>query len=75
VDQFDRALTRVVAGAVRRGLARQRRGKPRLDVMAMDFSRPLPARETRIPGGVIIGLVVAVGCFAALLLARLLRAG
>jgi hypothetical protein len=75
VDQFDRALTRVVAGAVRRGLARQRRGKPRLDVMAMDFSKPLPARETPVPAGVVVGLVVAVGCVAALVLASLLRAG
>lgn len=75
MDQFDRALTRLVAGGLRRGLARQRRGRPRLDVMALDFSKPLPVRETRIPAGVVVGLVVAAGCFAALVLASLLRAG
>ena len=75
MDQFDRALTRLVAGAVRRGLARQRRGKPRLDVMAIDFSRPLPERETRVPTAVVVGLVVAAGCVAALVLSTLLRAG
>jgi hypothetical protein len=75
MDQFDRALTRLVAGSLRRGLARQRRGRPRKDVMAMDFSKPLPTRETRLPAGVVVGLLVALGCFTALALASLLRAG
>jgi hypothetical protein len=69
VDQFDRALTRVLMEALRRGLVRQRRGKPR-DGDGF-LQAPALARDAR--AGLVVGLAAAVVCVAAL--ARLLRAG
>ena len=79
-DQFDRALARILTIALQRGLARRRRarvrgGRPRVDVFAIDFSQPLPARETRLPRGLVPGMILAAVSLAALALTRLLRAG
>ena len=80
-DQFDRALARILTIALQRGLARRRRarvrrGRPRVeDVFAIDFSQPLPARETQLPRGLVPGMILAAVSLAALALTRLLRAG
>jgi len=80
VDQFDRALARILTIAVQRGLARRRRaqmrrGRPRMDLFALDFSQPLPERETRLPRGLVPALVIGALSLVVLVLARMLRAG
>ncbi|MGG5818868.1 hypothetical protein [Falsiroseomonas sp. HW251] len=79
----DRTLGQLAIRSLQRGLDRglpappaprrpKRRGAP-ADLAAIDFSRPLPARATRLPPGFVAVLVVMAVMLAAMVASLALR--